>query len=64
MDLDTGVRSVGRASIDGAIITLTTDELVVNRHYSVTILASNANDLATSYTTISMLAWFYKFEQS
>ena len=60
MDLDEGRRTVEHASVDGAIITVTSEELATNHRYSVTISAFNADGSATSQTTISMLTLCYK----
>ena len=56
MDLDTGeiitLRDEG-LNIAGNNITLTTEQLSVNRHYNVTIRASNSVGSDTSFITLS-----------
>ena len=52
---------MGGTSVDGANITLTTEELATNCRYGVTISAFNAGGLATSHATISMLAFLQLF---
>ena len=55
-DIDTGEMStLGDAdvTIAGNTITFSTGQLTVNRHYNVTVTATNAAGLTTSYVTIS-----------
>ena len=56
VDLDTGeIITLGdrELPIVGNNITFTTEQLRVNRHYNVTVRASNSAGSTTSYVTIS-----------
>ena len=57
VDLDTGEsRTWDDLTIQDNAIKFTTEQLADNRHYNVTVNASNAAGSATTYVTISKFA--------